>query len=310
MSEQPKTSTIKRGGTFRQSNAVKKVEHQGEILQADSLSGDLIGIAAVSNTHELSDASDVQSFPTGDNLDEYIDWQAWSNVRWAWEFLRRNQEYAELCNMVKNGSIDVKKCKRIVKRKFGLLDFKDCFEPFDMSASFKPPRFVSAKVASFSRVTRKQEKAHLLVSKIRISRGEVLIRFDVTQIDTLRSLKGQIAAATELLKLRENQWLKRKEVERGKGQRNNYYLLSLLRLLDFDKTRKTVSTYGELTNSKVYQILYPFTLDEKKSGVIPSSQDVFDKEFYAARKKAESYTKKGRYLDMAAFSGVLPVSGY
>ena len=267
-------------------------------------------IAAASNPHKLSGAPDVKSFPTGDNVDEYIDWPAWSNVRWAWEFLRRNQEYAELCNMVKNNSIDAKECTRIVKRKFGLLDFKDYLEPFD--TSFKPPRFASAKVASFSRVTRKQEKAHLLVSKIRISRGEVLIRFDVTQIDTLRSLEGQIAAAAELLTLRENQWLKRKKVEREKAQRNNYFLLSLLRLLDFDKTRKAVSTYGVLTNSEVYRMLYPFTLDEKKRDVSssPSARDVFDKEFYAARKKAESYTKKGRYLDMAAFSGVLPVSGY
>lgn len=67
--------------------------------------------------------------PRGDNpyAAQYLGWSAWTPGRWAWEFLRRNDEFQKACQRD-----DLNKAQREqIAEKFHLVRFKDYRESYD-----------------------------------------------------------------------------------------------------------------------------------------------------------------------------------
>lgn len=245
-------------------------------------------------------------------MDEYKGWESWTNQQWSWEFLRRNTEYGDICSKFDNNNCDIKKINRTVQKKFGLLEYKSCHEPFSALPSITPPRFVSVDIRSYARVTRKQIDARAQSIKINIYPGEVIIKFDVTKLHFDVNLDSQIDAAKKRLKNLGTEWQKRKKESAIKNNpRNHFFLLPLLVLLDLDRCKKTTQEkIVRLTNSEIYWKLFPFTLAEKRDTKAPImyGSGIFDKEFQAAKKKALSYTEMPGYLALAATPVTLPVA--
>jgi hypothetical protein len=81
--------------------------------------------------------------PTGLTRDEYRGHEKWSYRRWAWEFLRRNQEFIRACRESRGDP----ERQAQVATEFGLKRFKPYTEGFTTN---KRPMFSAASVDSWS----------------------------------------------------------------------------------------------------------------------------------------------------------------
>lgn len=141
------------------------------------------------------------NFPDGMSITDYSGHESWTNVAWAWQFLRRNTKFQERCDRIRNWPDS--KLKRMWKTNtahaFGLKKFKDYVEDFD-SGKTPQPKFASKSVSAWANIDEKQYESLILPSKLRP--GQVLLRFDLDAMGkTKKSLRAQIDDANDALEV-------------------------------------------------------------------------------------------------------------
>lgn len=158
------------------------------------------------NTHfpapEMVTESTVMACPTftsftGLNPAHYAGHEEWPNVKWAWEFLRRNPKFQAICiQIAKLPKVRL----RLFKEKnaaatFGLKKYKHYSEDFSEGIQ---PKFMTASVSYWSRVSEKRYERLVLPSDL--SKGEALVKFDITSMmKSTKSLDAQLDEARRRL---------------------------------------------------------------------------------------------------------------
>lgn len=118
--------------------------------------------------------------------------QKWSPRRWAWEFLKRNPEYIELCDQARNLTDDAKAAAEFaIAKKFQLKKFKDYTESY----SPKNPIFLSTSIYKWKGGSEKRKPDKTTI-RVKILPGQVVIRFQVdATLNNSRAIKVQLESA-------------------------------------------------------------------------------------------------------------------
>ncbi|HLO96631.1 MAG TPA: hypothetical protein VK195_20155 [Burkholderiaceae bacterium] len=180
--------------------------------------------------------------PTGLDVQEYDGYKKWTFKRWAWEFLRRNPEFAKQC---KAAGDDPAK-QQAVADEFGLKRFKHYRSAYGHAPK---PSFSDAIVTSWS-----WKKDQPREPKMRISRGQVIIRFDLSAtIKDVAALEAQLRNAKTLLTKRQRTYLQEIAAPEPKTQRKKpMYFLQSLRLLDL----MNHGTKHKITDAQAWMIVH------------------------------------------------------
>ena len=208
--------------------------------------------------------------------------EAWTNKRFAWEFLCRNDEFREACDSLEDAASA--KEKQILARRFGLVRFKHYGEPYESADDgIRPPVFRSRAVQIIGPKRQNNNDR----APLRLEAGQFLVRFDLKfalQDDTI--LKAQLKSAESGLRRHLN--ARRRAIgETAKSGRNRprARLLEQLKILD----ALAIST---MTHSQRANLLFGET-DEKK---------------FIERMDAAKEMSKDGYLLLAALGSTQPTS--
>jgi hypothetical protein len=204
----------------------------------------------------------TKSRPTGINVEDYKGYEKWTFKRWAWEFLRRNADFARRCRTAGVDSTG----QQAVADEFGLKRFKDFREGYGTGGK---PRFSDAAVASWSWMQDQRR-----VRRIPIERGQVAIRFDLSATtQDIAALAAQLRNAKSILAKRQRAYLLEIAAPEPKARKNKpMYFLQSLRLLDLmDHGAK----HG-IADAQAWMIVHhDVTLDDARSAPDPlASQEV------------------------------------
>lgn len=135
------------------------------------------------------------SRPDGVDLTRYKGLKNWSYRRWAWEFLRRNEEFIEACGRVEHATDDE---KQIVADTFGLSKFKSFKDKY--RAQKNKTIFSTDEIGSWSNLNKDINRK---LKPIKIQPGQVLIRFDLASaIVDKKALEKQLQLAEKRLRQR------------------------------------------------------------------------------------------------------------
>lgn len=145
--------------------------------------------------------------PNWQDKSSYPDHKDWSFSNWAWEFLRRNEDFQRQCISAENASA----AKQLqVAKQFGLQDLKDFREDFFTS---NVPEWLSVLPGVLSRATKKGGK----LGERSIPHGQVVMSFDLAQMLNNRpTLDAQVYNAGFYL----NECLKEYAALQGKSPRS------------------------------------------------------------------------------------------
>jgi hypothetical protein len=157
--------------------------------------------------------------------------EEWTNKRWAWEFLRRNEKFKEACDGLGNNDTRAKQLS--IARKFRLTGFKHYSDPYESDdGTFVAPAFRSKAVVP---IKPRRNKERQWAQQITILPGQIAIRFDLglaVQDDLI--LKAQLKSATAILQRQLVKWREAKGLPPKKEGRNRKRakLLEQLKILD------------------------------------------------------------------------------
>ncbi|MBT9520015.1 MAG: hypothetical protein IV101_03895 [Dechloromonas sp.] len=218
--------------------------------------------------------------PDGTNEKDYLGCERWSPKRWAWEFLRRNPDFAaEAKEALNQGEAE----QRVVAVKYGLRRFKP-------AEGYKGPHGLPLFLGSSIRSRTYWDESLLQLSKMKIKQSQILIVFDMEMImSDRRSLRAQLGEAEKRLRKRlsELESMRERRAEDHKPKWN--VLKTYLRLLDLKDVGNKSRLESILIVDKVYQ--EAFKMDPKAARA-----DIHS--FATAKfKKAKAYASEGyRYL--------------
>ncbi|WP_104656997.1 transcriptional regulator domain-containing protein [Ralstonia insidiosa] len=224
--------------------------------------------------------------PPAPSLDcsAYDGHEAWTNKRFAWEFLRRNSQFKEACDALEDGTSERRRAA--VARQFGLVRLKHYAEPYESAdETIKPPVFRSRAVEFIGHRRRSADNPR---PSIHALPGQFLVRFDLKfAIQDDQILRAQLKAAEEGLARRLNT-LRRAAGETAKSGRNRpkARLLEQLKVLD-------VHAIQGITHNQRADLLFGKDSGEKR----------FIDKISAAKDMAEN-----GYLLLGALGDTLPTS--
>jgi hypothetical protein len=133
--------------------------------------------------------------PDGLSLDEYKGHEKWSYRRWAWEFLRRNDNFAKACIAVDNEE----RTPEEVAREFHLSRFKH-FKSAYKSAQSPAPSFSMRTIKKRANFNANGGVLPRARQTIAVEPGHIWLRFDLTQEFLVGgSLNAQIRVAEHSL---------------------------------------------------------------------------------------------------------------
>ncbi len=213
--------------------------------------------AASSALSAIPIAPSACTFPTGMNIDDYPGCESWSNLKWAWEFLRRNKTFQEQCDHIRGWPQRDTPLKRSRQRNtastFGLKKFKDYIEDFERGQT-PNPRFLSEAISFWSRVNEKSYKHQVLPSSLRD--GEALVKFDIKSImKSSKSLDAQLLAAKVALENAFKRYLKQAN-KKARGTKLKIPPIQLLRAFDANQHRQTAAG-SRLTIIDIANVILP-----------------------------------------------------
>lgn len=164
--------------------------------------------------------------PDGTDPARYKKLEELSYREWAWEFLRRNDEFIAECKRVDNCNQDE---KQAVARQFELKEFKRYSEQYKGGSG--SPRFNFGSISHWISSEINNTKGRL--SRIRICPGQVAVRFNLaSMIKDKKVLEKQLRLAklviTRNLALYEKKINKEAKTHKHKGMNFGLYI----RLLD------------------------------------------------------------------------------
>lgn len=167
--------------------------------------------------------------PDGLSLDRYKGHETWSYRRWAWEFLRRDDDFIRACAAVDSNE----RTQRDVAKEFHLLHFKHCNMGFKSKKSPAPSYTVQA-IKKWANLKCGETKELQVRLKAELAPGQVLLRFDLNQEFIVGgSLDAQLRVAKRTLEKTLTAYVeatKKKPAPKKKPERKIF--LELLRRLD------------------------------------------------------------------------------
>jgi hypothetical protein len=154
----------------------------------------LVGLRMTNLTTTPPSSNKSPNRPDGTDIRRYKSINKWTYRRWAWEFLRRNEEFIRKCDSL-NADSDEEEKQRVADQ-FGLRRFKDYREPYAKKSGM--PKFEIGTIKSHHNLDLSRNEA--ISKRIKIQPGEVLIRFDLNQAaDDIQALKKQLRLANQSL---------------------------------------------------------------------------------------------------------------
>ncbi|MBC3919227.1 hypothetical protein H8L32_17175 [Undibacterium sp. CY18W] len=219
--------------------------------------------------------------PDGATIDRYKGLSRWTYRRWAWEFLRRNNEFIEACNNAKDKSEDE---KQAIAQQFGLLKFKDFKDKYKGNYGF--PKFETEKLSIWTNINIEESPKRL--KKIKLIPGAILIRFDLNKaITDIKAFDKQLRDAEKILK---NRLDKYSEI-RGKKPAH------------FNHSVKTFGIYIRLLDARAagYKIAQCAQLIEPKKSEGKTTTELRDSVKHRI-KQAEEYANY-KYMSLPLHSG-------
>lgn len=216
---------------------------------------------------------------------EYENYKMWDSHRWAWEFLKRNKEFRDDCNVLaklKNKKLEIEKNR--ISEKYGLKEFKHYLDD-----SGSAPKFLIKSIDSWKGDLETADENDIRIS---LKSGKLLVLFYVDH--TLHSpleLQAQLESAKKALYKYRNELLEisKNKVGDGNGKasrRGGMWRKNYLRHLKvIDDREKNVSW------SKIARQIFPDGL-KTKDGQELDNQGIVNK-FY--KMMVESLNKPADY---------------
>lgn len=193
--------------------------------------------------------------PDGTNPAQYKVKENWPNQRWAWEFLRRNNEFINACEKVKLGTEDE---KLSVAKDFWLKKFKRYSEGYNKGSG--KPKFSVAAISTWSNLEADKDE-NLRLRKIKIGEGQVLIRFNLASaIMDKRAIAKQLDLAKEILNTKLKNYADKNKKDLIAHKPQKYIFPTYLRILDLLASGKT--------NLDCAKVLNPSMAKELEAGRI------------------------------------------
>lgn len=218
--------------------------------------------------------------------------QKWSPRRWAWEFLKRNLEFIELCDDARHLTGDAKAVAEFsIAKKFQLKKFKDYTENY----SPKNPIFLSTSIYKWKGGSEKRKPDKTTI-RVKLLPGQVVIRFQVdATLNNSRAIKVQLESAKiHLERYRDdliNYAKKESQQPEGGEKRTDRFnpqpAVFLRRLKIIDAKRRG------LTRNEIYKEVFPDKFKEL-DGDKDALHDLFKTEIPEATKMLD------KYLEIAA----------
>ncbi|MBX3625025.1 MAG: hypothetical protein KF892_08450 [Rhizobacter sp.] len=197
--------------------------------------------------------------PSGQNSAEYLEWETWSQRRWAWEFLRRNDKFQDACDERWDD-------QRTIAQDFHITEFKHYRQEY---AAGKKPKF-AAGIHSIPRradfVENNERSMDLVQVRATLSPSEVFIKFQLapTRLAMKTSIDFQLEQARRRLESFARH-LREAKPPHAKGKHmtvqrfDRAWLLASIRILDLKESapklnlRKAAETlledpYGPISN--------------------------------------------------------------
>lgn len=179
----------------------------------------------------------------GMNEEDYEGYRNWTPKQWAWEFLRRGEDFICKC---KSYATEDKAVLRALAVEFGLRKFKHYLEDYDIN---EKPRFVSAirYITNF-----KEEKSDL---KTTLFRNEVFLKINLeAALSSTKIFNWQVKESKRTLEklmfdLRASTDIKNIQSTRMKFTIDDY--LKMLRLLDAKRSD------SKMTRVNKFRVIYP-----------------------------------------------------
>lgn len=218
------------------------------------------------------------SRPTGDDLTCYSNADQWPKKKWAWEFLRRNQEFIDACEELEKKP-SPEKTKAIAKV-FSLSQFKDYREEYE-SPNGAPLRFKPATIQSRFRLKNSDPKEY----KRHMNIGDLVVVLNLkTALARSSSIAAQLRAVKNAVERKLKKLAKRKGVDiRDVRVKNNPgQWLNYLRILDYKaagRKNKDIAAelYPEALKRKLRTTVTKRPLDDVATSP-ESKKEIFDQE--------------------------------
>jgi hypothetical protein len=212
--------------------------------------------------------------PDGLSIEQYKGYEKWSCRRWAWEFLRRDEDFIRACALVDLN----KRTEQDVAAEFQLLTFKHCNKKFQTKTT-PAPRYAVNSVKKWANIKGPEtEDSNIRCSSV-LQSGQVLLKFDLNHEFLVNgSLNAQLRVAkATLLKTLETISTVRNEKPPKKMKPQREIFVSVIRKLDAAAAQDTI--VGGLA-----------TLEPAKFSILNSAESnkLADKMMRTARKYAKS----------------------
>lgn len=216
--------------------------------------------------------------PDGRNPTDYAGCEEWTRLRWAWEFLIRNEAFRRACD----GTVDGASRKETSElcETFGLKRFKHYRTGYRVGGF---PRFAASSVTSWSRVD--EEKFARLKLPTKLNPGEVLIRFDLNPaLSNARSIRAQVSRAKNRLDARLTEYLSSKGKQRQYEKPKSDHFLVALRMSD--------AKAAKMKNAAIARMLFPTVVRGKSDDEAAS--------YFKSRYRSARDLIEGGYMAVAA----------
>ena len=168
--------------------------------------------------------------PNGLSIASYKGYEKWSYRRWAWEFLRRNEDFIAACDALDQQEPNRKETtQKKLAEKFHLQSFKDYRTSYKSDGN-PAPKFSVRTIRKIVELTNPEPDG----KAVKIRSGQVWLRFDLNhEFVVLGSLDCQLRVAKRSLNLALKEYAeitKKKLPAKKKPERTK--LIDLLRRLD------------------------------------------------------------------------------
>jgi hypothetical protein len=181
--------------------------------------------------------------PTGLEISDYEGCNNWSYHQWAWEFLRRNEEYIADCKEVRDG----KKSKMAVARKYGLKKFRGYKCNYIHKSGLPKFSITSPFVWSDLNMTKKKPRK----IKLNLHAGEMIIRLDLASaIEHTGAIDKQVIEAVKLIEKNVSDFKSSYKSLSKAHKRQEETFGIYLRLLDLKADKKSNLICGKILLTK------------------------------------------------------------
>jgi hypothetical protein len=168
--------------------------------------------------------------PDGSDINEYRGFEKWSNKRWAWEFLRRNDDFLKAC--LACGERPTKAVGVEIAARFGLTRFKHATEAYRGGERKRLKTLFVPSTVQYQARLQEQDKAPY---RRQLEVGDLVIRMNLhAATDKSASLASQLRVVEKVAREQAKAYARahHREPVDTRVERDVRVLLGYVRLLD------------------------------------------------------------------------------